>query len=147
MNPMKHTLFFAIAASALLVSACTTTPAPRPACPSAQQMDQPELLGRWQASLRGQPGPVTLQLGPHPEWNGSVKGSIQRPAGRSIVVGDVDHGQLTLEESNDGKKVSGTWIGDVVEGSCAREIRGEWLDEHDNNVPFVLRKAAAPAQQ
>ena len=105
-----------------------------------QQMEQPELLGRWQATLAGQTQPTTLQLGPHPEWNGTVKGTITRPAGRSIVVGDVNQGKLTMEESADGKKVSGTWLGDVVDGSCAREIRGEWLDDKDNSTPFVMRK-------
>lgn len=136
--------FILIAACAGLLSACasqpTAAPQARPACPSAQQMEQPELLGRWQATLAGQTQPTTLQLGPHPEWNGTVKGTITRPAGRSIVVGDVNQGKLTMEESADGKKVSGTWLGDVVEGSCAREIRGEWLDDKDNTTPFVMRK-------
>ena len=113
--------FILIAACAGLLSACasqpTAAPQARPACPSAQQMEQPELLGRWQATLAGQTQPTTLQLGPHPEWNGTVKGTITRPAGRSIVVGDVNQGKLTMEESADGKKVSGTWLGDVVEGS------------------------------
>ena len=103
-------------------------------------MDQPELLGRWTATMDGQPGPIQLQLAPHPEWNGTVKGSIARPAGRSVVVGDVNQGKLTMEESADGKKVSGTWLGDVVDGSCAREIRGDWLDDKDNSIPFVMRK-------
>ncbi|MDR0260860.1 MAG: hypothetical protein LBI76_13745 [Comamonas sp.] len=125
---------------AALTSACTTTPAPRPACPTAMQMEQPELLGRWQAELPGLPGPVTLQLAPHPEWNGTVKGQIQRPGSTAIVVGDVDKGKLTMEESADGKKVSGTWLGEVVDGSCGREIRGEWLDANDNSHAFVMRK-------
>lgn len=131
---------------AALTSACTTTPAPRPACPTALQMEQPELLGRWQADLPGLPGPVTLQLGPHPEWNGTVKGQIQRPGGSAIVVGDVDQGKLTMEESADGKKVSGTWLGEVVDGSCGREIRGEWLDASDNSHAFVMRKPPKTAQ-
>ena len=136
---MKNTIL--IAATALLVSACgTNPPKPRPACPSAQQMEQPELLGTWRAELRGQPGPVTLQLGKHPEWNGTVKGQIQRPSGNAIVVGDVNQGKLTMEESSDGKKVSGTWLGDVVAGSCAKEIQGDWLDDKDNSIPFVMRK-------
>ena len=103
-------------------------------------MDQPELLGRWTATMDGQPGPIQLQLAPHPEWNGTVKGSIARPAGQSVVVGDVNQGKLTMEESADGKKVSGSWLGDVVDGSCAREIRGDWLDDKDNSIPFVMRK-------
>ena len=103
-------------------------------------MDQPELLGTWHAELRGQRGPITLRLGKHPEWNGTVKGQITRPGGSAIVVGDVNQGKLTMEESADGKKVSGTWLGDVVEGSCGREIRGDWLDAKDASIPFVMTK-------
>ena len=103
-------------------------------------MDQPELVGRWQADMPGQSGPIVLELGPHPEWDGTVKGRILRPGGSSVVVGDVNKGALTLEESRDGKKVTGNWFGDVVEGSCAREIRGEWTDEADRPFRFTLRK-------
>ena len=137
---MTKTIFL-IAASALLVGACSTNPLKtRPTCPTAQQMEQPELLGTWRADLRGQSAPVMLQLGKHPEWNGTVKGQITRSSGTAIVVGDVNQGKLTMEESSDGKKVSGSWLGDVVDGSCAREIRGEWLDDKDNSIPFVMRK-------
>jgi len=106
-------------------------------------MEQPELLGRWTAEVQGQPGPITLDLRPHPEWNGSVKGEIRRPGGSAIAVGDVDHGVLAMEESSDGQRTTGTWSGDVVEGSCAREIRGEWTDPNDRAHHFTLRKAAA----
>ncbi|PWB17952.1 hypothetical protein [Comamonas sp. JNW] len=142
---MTKTLILTALCTAL-ASACSSTPAPRPACPSALQMEQPELLGHWQAELPGLPGPVTLQLAPHPEWNGTVKGQIQRPGSSAIVVGDVDKGKLTMEESADGKKVSGTWLGEVVDGSCGREIRGEWLDANDNSHAFVMRKPSKTPQ-
>ncbi len=103
-------------------------------------MEQPELVGRWQADMPGQSGPVLLELAPHPEWDGTVKGHILRPGSSSIVVGDVHEGQLTMEESQDGTHVSGNWTGEVVEGSCAREIRGEWTDEADRPFAFTLRK-------
>lgn len=103
-------------------------------------MEQPELVGRWQADMPGQPGPVVLELGPHPEWEGTVKGHIHRPGFSAVVVGDVHQGLLTLEESRDGQRVSGNWSGDVVDGSCAREIRGEWTDEADRPFRFTLRK-------
>ena len=103
-------------------------------------MEQPELIGRWQADMPGAPGPVVLELGPHPEWDGTVKGTIRRPGSSAIVVGDVNKGVLTMEESRDGKSVSGNWFGEVVEGSCAREIRGEWTDEADRPFRFTLRK-------
>ena len=103
-------------------------------------MDQPELVGQWQADVTGQNGPITLVLGPHPEWDGTVKGEIRRPGGTAIVVGDVNQGKLSMEESADGKSVSGNWFGDVVEGSCGRRVEGEWLDAQDVSHAFVLHK-------
>ena len=138
-----QTAFFktwAIASITTLLAACSSLPAPRPACPTAQQMEQPELLGRWSVQMDGEPGPITIDLGPHPEWDGTVKGSITRPGFQTIVVGDVNKGELTMEESRDGKSVSGNWFGDVVEGSCGRRVEGEWLDAQDVSHAFVLHK-------
>jgi hypothetical protein len=37
------------------------------------------------------------------------------------------------------------WLGDVVEGSCGREIRGAWKAEGSaTQIQFVLRKQASP---
>ncbi len=136
----------AVATATALLSACASGPQSRPACPTAQQMEQPELLGRWSVTMTADsgggviPGPISMQLGPHPEWDGTVKGAITRPGYQSIVVGDVNKGELTMEESRDGKSVSGNWYGSVVEGSCAREIRGEWTDSDDRTAKFVMRK-------
>ncbi|MBN9574016.1 MAG: hypothetical protein J0H16_08750 [Alicycliphilus denitrificans] len=134
---------FLIAASACLISACAQNHS-KTACPTAAQMEQPELVGRWQADMPGQSGPIVLELGPHPEWDGTVKGHILRPGSSAVVVGDVNRGELTLEESRDGRKVTGNWFGQVVEGSCAREIRGEWTDEADRPYAFTLRKIGGP---
>ena len=71
-------------------------------------MEQPELVGRWQADMPGQAGPIVLELAPHPEWDGTVKGRILRPGFSAIVVGDVHQGQLTMEESRAGSKRSAT---------------------------------------
>ena len=130
---------------AALVSACAQTPV-RPNCPTAAQMEQPELLGRWSvemsnaAEMPSQRGPIIIDLRPHPEWDGTVKGQVHRPGYSAIIVGDVNKGELTMEESRDGKSVSGNWAGTVVENSCAREIRGEWMDSDDRTANFVMRK-------
>ena len=128
--------------AALLVACASNTPAARPACPTAQQMEQPELLGRWSVTLGENTEPFSIILGPHPEWDGTVKGTINRPDYQSIVVGDVNKGELTMEESRDGKSVSGNWWGTVVEGSFAREIKGELADSNDRSSTFVMRKTA-----
>ena len=57
------------------------------------------------------------------------------------MAGDVEDGELTLEESADGVHIAATWLGDVVQGSCGREIRGTWtLDGQQAGSPFILRK-------
>ncbi len=111
-------------------------------CPTAQALQQRHLLGRWQAELPGLGQRLQLQLTPHPELAESVHGSVQRGSQRSQLTGDVDGGTLTLEESDDGQRISATWLGDVVEGSCGREIRGQWQREGASAAPqrFILRK-------
>ena len=111
-------------------------------------MQQRHLLGRWQAQMEGQASAWTLQLQPHPELRESVRGQVQRTGATALLSGDVDAGQLTLEESLDGKRISATWLGEVAEGRCGKEIRGTWSPEATPGasgpapapVPFVLRK-------
>ena len=154
-----------IAASACLTSARAqndSEPANIPsvsACPTALEMDQQHLQGTWRAQLTGSTAPgadaldanalgttasanaVLLQLGPHPELTGSVRGSVQRSATTSQITGDVHLGELALEESNDGQRISATWIGEVVDGRCGQEIRGTWHSVSPaTTIPFVLRK-------
>ena len=120
------------------------------ACPTAAQMDQRQLQGVWHTDLPGHGGATVLRLGQHPELAGSVRGTLERAGQTAQVVGDVHAGELTLEESLDGKRISATWLGDVVEGQCGKEIRGQWSenaaadDALEVSVPFVLRKQAMP---
>lgn len=145
-----------IAASACLTSAraqnnpepaAPTTPSAS-ACPTALEMDQQHLLGVWRAELAGAAAPgdaMLLRLGHHPELAGSVRGSVQRSATTSQITGDVHQGELALEESNDGQRISATWIGDVVDGRCGQEIRGTWHSvSPETSTPFVLRKQITP---
>ncbi|AMO25337.1 hypothetical protein UC35_08595 [Ramlibacter tataouinensis] len=111
------------------------------ACPSAPEVAQQHLLGTWKAEIEGERAPLTLVLVKHPEYAETVRGTLKR-AGRIIqLAGDVLEGELTLEESVNGLNISATWLGDVVEGSCGREVRGEWKAEgNPRALAFVLRK-------
>lgn len=129
-------------------------------CPAAGEMNHHHLQGRWRAELQAsaeaspptqvgqdQPQPPTatvLQLGPHPDLAHSVRGTVQRGASTALVSGDVDDGELTLEESINGTNISATWTGRVVDGSCGKEIRGTWNNANTPHTPqpFVLRKQA-----
>jgi hypothetical protein len=110
-------------------------------CPAAAEMTQQQLLGLWRAQFGESWSSATVLLEPHPEYAGSVRGEVNRNGERARVAGDVDEGELTLEESADGQRISATWLGDVVEGSCGREIRGSWQAEGaPTGRAFVLRK-------
>lgn len=110
-------------------------------CPAAADVAQQHLLGLWRAEFDdGGPG-ATLLLEPHPEYAQSVRGAINRNGTRALLAGDADAGEFTLEESANGINISAVWLGDVVEGSCGREIRGTWKAEGDARTrDFVLRK-------
>jgi len=114
-------------------------------------MTHQHLQGRWHATLQpatagATPPPAAtavLQLGPHPELAQSVRGTVQRGEASAQLSGDVDAGELTLEESINGTNISATWTGQVVEESCGKEIHGTWNNAHTTTaLPFVLRKQA-----
>ena len=114
-------------------------------------MNHQHLQGRWHATLQAaapdaaHPPDATalLQLGPHPELAHSVRGTVQRGGASAQLSGDVDAGELTLEESINGTNISATWTGQVVDGSCGKEIHGTWNNANPaTSLPFVLRKQA-----
>jgi hypothetical protein len=111
------------------------------ACPKAHEVTHAHLLGMWRAEFEGLAQGATLLLEKHPELADSVRGRINRNGERAEVAGDVDDGEFTLEESENGVNISATWMGDMVEGSCGREIRGTWQAERDRRAhSFILRK-------
>lgn len=97
-------------------------------------MGDKQLQGEWTASVTGSEETARMVLGPHPEWAGNVKGSVSRPGGSHPMVGDVNDGTVTLEESADGSRITGTWLGEVVDGSCGTEIHGSY-QEGENDPP------------
>jgi hypothetical protein len=111
------------------------------ACPKPAEVTAQHLIGEWRAQFGGQPGAATLLIDRHPRYADSVSGTIERDGQNARLVGDIEDGEVTLEESLNGVTISGTWIGDVAEGSCGREIRGTWQAGEDRQpVTFVLRK-------
>lgn len=111
-------------------------------CPQDWQMTDKQLQGEWLSSVKGSDESIRIILGPHPEWEGNVKGSVSRSGSTHPMVGDVNQGLVTLEESADGSRITGTWLGEVTEGSCGTEIHGSYLK--GESVPphaFIMRKA------
>jgi hypothetical protein len=101
-------------------------------CPKADEVPAgAAMLGPVACGVRRRPA-GTLLFEKHPEYPESFSGSINRDGDRRPVAGDIEAGGFTLEESADGRHIAATWLGDVVEGSCGREIRGTWKAEDES---------------
>lgn len=102
------------------------------------------LYGRWEARFGDLPALADVQMGKHPEYAGSVRGTIARDGRSAQLSGDIDDaGFLILDESQDGLSISAVWAGELQPGSCGREFRGTWRNSSDDRTqPFVLRKTS-----
>jgi hypothetical protein len=125
----------------LALLACAAPTWAQGTCPHASEVTAAHLYGLWRAEFDGQGHVGTLLMEKHALYAESVSGTINRNGARSKLAGDVEDGEFTLEESADGVHIAAAWIGEVVDGSCGREIRGSWKAEGDPKThPFVLRK-------
>ncbi len=131
-----------------LETSATATPAPRavnPACPDLARWGAPQLYGRWELELTdlGQRGRLLLRQ--HPEFSASLRGELDYGGQHAIASGDVEDGELNLDESRDGKSLYAFWTGQLVPARCGREIRGTWeqvpkAGQPALKSPFVLRR-------
>lgn len=141
MKPLLATFLIAACALPLRAAGQSAPEKQAPACPKPTDVNQQHLLGLWRAEFEGLGQGATLLLERHPEFAQSLSGTINRNGERARLAGDIEDGEFSLEESADGRSISATWVGDVVEGSCGREIRGTWKGGWDAaGRPFVLRR-------
>ena len=119
------------------------------ACPDVRRWGAPQLYGTWEVELTqaGQRGRLLLRQ--HPEFRESLRGEFSYGGQASIASGDVEGGEVNLDESRDGKSLHAFWSGHLVPGACGREIRGAWQQLAREGVPaaessFILRRGAAP---
>jgi hypothetical protein len=125
----------------LLALACAVSARAQDACPHASEVRQAQLFGLWRAEMQGVGHVGTLLLEQHAHYAESFSGFINRDGDRRPVAGDLEDGEFTMEESADGVHIAAAWIGEVVEGSCGKEIRGTWTkDGETTGTPFVLRR-------
>ncbi|MBU1357251.1 MAG: hypothetical protein KKC85_19710 [Gammaproteobacteria bacterium] len=121
-----------------------------PTCPaSALDLPPQALYGHWQARFDGSAETVELQLAPHPEYAG-VRGSVRRTAGAgpattAQLAGDVnDEGQLALDESVDGREISGVWVAELASQGCGTQLRGTRRNAADESIrSFTMIKIEA----
>jgi hypothetical protein len=97
------------------------------------------LYGKWQVQLAGEASSYTLSLGPHPEHTGSLKGELLQGKDRRAVVADLDNGEFTMEESQDGVRIAATWLGQPTPGHCGRLIQGVRFEKDQTGQSFQLR--------
>jgi hypothetical protein len=129
-----------LAGAAALLACAAAAQAP---CPAPGELTPQQLLGTWKAEMQGAWDSATLQLTQHPDYPESFRGTLQATGAgaRAEVAGDFEDGDFTLEESGDGVHIAATWQGAPVEGSCGREIRGNWTrDGQADGRAFILRK-------
>ena len=119
-----------------------------PACPDPNRWAARQLYGRWSIELPGLGERGELLLRQHPEFSESLRGEFSYGGHTSIASGDLDEGELNLDESRDGKSLYAFWTGHLVVARCGREIRGTWQQlpqpgQPALESPFVLRRAGS----
>ncbi len=126
-------------------------------------MKAEQLYGLWTVRFSsppaGLPARATLLLERHAEFADSLAGVVSRDLGaaagskaiaghaaKAALAGDLQDGLLLLDESSDNVSITGTWNGEMVEGSCGKVFQGSWKDTSSSapanapDVPFTLTK-------
>ncbi len=122
-----------------------STEKPALACPLPTEVRTTDLYGSWTLELQlpGSTAPAMqrgkLTLEKNSEYADSVSGWLELGGTRVFVAGDIDDGSLSLEESDNGERISAVWEGAMAQSSCGKAIIGtrrvgEVLGQ------FVLRK-------
>lgn len=133
-------------------------------CADQPELKAAQLYGLWAVRFSnppaGLPTEATLRLQQHAEFTESLAGLVTRELGvaagspaiaghahQAALAGDLEEGRLLLlDESSDRISITGTWNGELVEGSCGKQFQGRWKDTSrsaaDNapDVAFTLTK-------
>ena len=127
------------------------------ACVPVEAMTAPLLYGQWAVRYTnppaGLPPTATLVLQRHAEFSESLAGTVTRSGAdtalaqtaSAALAGDLDGGLLLLDESADNVRITATWNGEILSGSCGTEFTGLWKDMTDTadnspSVAFTLKK-------
>lgn len=136
----------ALAASAANAQPTVAAVAAAPCPANGREMPVEALYGDWALRLEGVPGTAQVQFEKHPDYAG-VRGTVRRETGANRVTnahlaGDIDDdGLLSIDESIDGRSISGVWLGELQPDSCGKEFRGIWRNASDDSThPFILNK-------
>lgn len=138
------------------IAACTTSfwasgqNAPKDAmpsrsCPAPSELKIASLYGTWVLEISSADGAQILQRGrveleKNAEYAASVSGWMYVQDRKIFVAGDLSQGEVSLEESDDGIRISAVWEGAVAQGSCGNAITGT-RRVGEAMTTFVLRRS------
>ena len=165
MNRLAIALFFA-ALSAFQTSgyaqniAQNSPPSVKATCLGPAQVDTHHLHGLWQVRLYDGPLPDdsrtpvsrtptqegTLLFERHPEHADSLRGTLKLKDGPGTLwlSGDLDEGELILDESDDGRRITAVWVAYPTAAGCGRELRGNRrMADDDRLQTLVLTRSAS----
>jgi len=95
-----------------------------PACIAPADLRALHLYGLWRAEFDdGERSSVLFER--HPEHADSLRGAVNRGGRQSLLSGDVDDGELVLDESDDGQRISAVWTAQATPSQCGREFTGQ----------------------
>ncbi len=154
---MRSLLAATLATLAIPAGLAQPAPAPAATCPPSAEMVPAQLYGLWQLALWPQAGgseaaPAStgaVLFERHPEYPGSVRGSLKRSGTgndrTALVSGDVTDGAFNLDESADGVNMDAVWEGEPTPSACGQELRGirrpaQGSASADPVMHFVLKK-------
>lgn len=159
LTALRLALFFTAAAALSPWASAQSSPKTRSACPAPEAMKASQLFGRWAVRYSnpppGLPATATMVLERHAEFSDSLAGTVTRPAPtlqaktqtptQAALAGDLDGGLLLLDESSDNIRITASWNGEMVPGSCGTAFAGQWKDlsaDMDNtpDIRFTLTR-------
>jgi hypothetical protein len=119
---------------------------PTTSCPAPSELKIASLYGTWVLEISSADGAQVLlrgrvELEKNPEHAGSVSGWMYVQDRKIFVAGDLSEGDVSLEESDDGTRISAVWDGMVAEGSCGKAITGT-RRAGEVMTSFVLRRSS-----
>lgn len=117
-----------------------------PSCKAVADLVNTDFFGAWVLELRRADGTTAqttrLTFKRNPEFAESLAGEFDGQGARIEVFGDIEAGNLELEESDNGKDISALWKGRIAEGSCGQAVSGtRRILATQTEQSFVLRRA------
>lgn len=162
--PKKEPVTASKSATAPAAAPQANHPALIPECPTPLAVSTGHLYGLWQVdfydgplpadgqaeSLRKVTARTTILFERHPEHADSLRGamkplsSAQAPAttGTVWLSGDLEDGELILDESDNGQRISAVWVAHPALKGCGKILRGNRrLADSDTLQTFTMTKA------